>query len=436
MHVSSDIFLQHSENCRLFRIFDVYCIFYNVMNFMPNRSESLNIPFTQKKVALFSTNFCPYSQTFVYDEVTSHERYVADVFTLNRQNEEQFPYDRVFEFDHTLCGAVEKKLYQTFLISPYRQYQLARGNYDILAAHFGPGSLYALQFAYRSNLPLIATYHGYDVPLLLTKRRFQPQFWRYWGISHWMFKRVDRFLAASDELHRLLIELGAPREKVFTWRLGVRIPDMKAPPPRNGKRLIQCGRFVEKKGFLDTLKAFAIVRNTYLNRNQPFDLHLDLVGDGPLLGKCQAFVAQNDLQNSVHFLSALDQNSFFARLAQSDILLCPSVVASNGDRESGILVAKEAGARFVPVIGTYHGGIPEIIDHEKTGFLVQEHSPDQIAQKLLLLLENDSLRRDMGFAARKKIETEYKLEDRVRVLEDHYDQTIEETKNRPKRRWT
>ena len=379
-----------------------------------------------RKVALFSTNFCPYSQTFIHDEVTHHERYTIDVYTLHRMNVDRFPYDRVFEFDPSLLGALEKRFYQIFLHSPFRQYQLKRGHYDLIAAHFGPGSLYTMQFANATNLPLVVTYHGYDVPLLMTSRRFQPQFWRYWLLSRWMFKRVDRFLAASDELHDLLVELGAPPDKVKTWKLGVRIPNLVAPPRRTGKNLIQCGRFVEKKGFIDTLQAFANVRDFYAQNGRVFDLHLTLVGDGPLLPQCRAFVARNDLDTHVTFLGAMPQEELFNRILQSDILLCPSVVAKNGDRESGILVAKEAGARFVPVVGTRHGGIPSIIDDGKTGFLVDEHAPEQIAQRIIQLIDNEILRRDMGLAARRKISTEYDLRQRIRALETHYDEVVEE----------
>ena len=112
----------------------------------------------------------------------------------------------------------------------------------------------------------------------------------------------------------------------------------------------------------------------------------------------------------------------------SEILLCPSIVAKNGDRESGILVAKEAAARCKPVIGTYHGGIPEIIDDGKTGFIVQERDSDAMAQKLDLLLSNDQLRCDMGIAARKKMENEYRYEDRIDALEKHYDEVIAQFK--------
>ena len=104
-----------------------------------------------------------------------------------------------------------------------------------------------------------------------------------------------------------------------------------------------------------------------------------------------------------------------------------SVVAANGDRESGILVAKEAGARYVPVIGTYHGGIPEIIDDEKTGFLVPERDSEALAKRLWELIQDPALRLKLGQAAREKMSREYNVIQRIDVLESHYDEVRQES---------
>ena len=379
----------------------------------------------ERKVALFSTQFCPYSQTFVYDEVKAHTRYAVDVFAMQRMYADRFPYEPVYVFGSSLLERFERLACEYFLISPTRKKLFTQGNYDLIAAHFGPGSIYALPHAQRTGLPLVVTYHGYDVPLLSMPRRFWPAYWRYWLLSPWMFRRVDRFLAASDELHRMLVELGAPPEKVFTWRLGVTIPEV-TPPVRTGKSIIQIGRFVEKKGFADSIMAMGLLKRRYEAQGRTFDVVLTCIGDGPLLPECRYIAKRERVREHVRFLKALPQPEVFEHILHSDILLAPSVIAQNGDRESGILVVKEAGVRYVPAIGTWHGGIPEIIDDGVTGFLVPEHSPESIADKMSILLDNPELRLQMGLASRKKMEREYRLEDRVAALEQHYDEVIKE----------
>ena len=379
------------------------------------------------KVAVFSTQFCPYSQTFIWDEVSSHSRYDVDVFTFNRMYADRFPYDRVFTLDDK---PLEKLFCRMALYSPTRSRQICEGGYSLLAGHFGPGCLYALPYADRARLPLIATFHGYDVPLLWNFRKYSPLHWRYWMLSKWMFRRVDRFLAASDELHHMLIDDGAPEDRVFTWRLGVRIPDlatMRIPSTDyvpDVRRILQAGRFVEKKGYIYSLRAMNILRKRYAEQNRPFHVLLTCIGSGECRAECVDYVKKHGLENYVRFIPELPQTAVFHEMENSEILLCPSVVAKNGDRESGILVAKEAGARCKPVIGTYHGGIPEIIEDGKTGFIVQERDAEAIAQRLDLLLSNAELRCRMGMAARAKMEREYRLEDRMAALENHYDEVI------------
>ena len=373
-----------------------------------------------KKVALFATNFLEFSQTFIYDEIRSHKNYSVDVFALYRLNNSTFPYENVHSFfpSETLKKSIEGGWCQITALSPTRKRLVKEGGYSLIHAHFGTGSIYALSVADAANLPLVVTFHGYDVPLLKTHRRFFPAFWRYWIMSRRMFRRVDLFLAASDELKDMLIELGAPAEKVLTWRLGVEIPVITEIPEKNGKRIIMVGRYVEKKGFEYAIQAFAKVIKSGT------DAILEIIGDGPRKERYISMIKMLDIEKNVVFHGVKKHTETLDMIFHSDILIAPSVVAGNGDRESGILVVKEAGARFVPAIGTIHGGIPEIIDDGKTGFLVKEKDVDDLAGKMLMLLKDGNLRKQMGEAARIKMESEYSLPDRVAVLESHYDSVI------------
>jgi colanic acid/amylovoran biosynthesis glycosyltransferase len=76
------------------------------------------------------------------------------------------------------------------------------------------------------------------------------------------------------------------------------------------------------------------------------------------------------------------------------------------------------------VVGTRHGGIPEIIDDGVTGFLAPERSVPELSEKLALLLGDATAAGRMGRAARKKMEREYDLRDRVADLERIYDEVI------------
>lgn len=378
------------------------------------------------KVALFATNFGAYSQTFIYDEVTRHHGYDVEVFARNRENPDIFKCDNV----HALRPWKSRRewaewaMYGATMVSPRFMRRIKSGNFNVLHAHFGPGSIYALPYHFATDLPLVVTFHGYDVPLLSTSRRFEPKHWRYWGLSKVMLRRVTRFLAASDELHEKLLELGAPPDRVHTWRLGVDIPALDQAPERGGRDILLVGRFVEKKGFEYALEAFARVVATGI------DARLNIVGDGEKRAEYDVIIEREGLADRVKFLGVLEHKAVLHKMLSMDILMCPSVVAANGDRESGILVAKEAGARYLPVIGTIHGGIPEIIDDGTTGFLVPERNVEALADRLEKLLRSQSLRQTMGLAARRKMVAEYDIDKRILALEDHYDAAIAEHNGR------
>ncbi|MEE2755429.1 MAG: glycosyltransferase [Myxococcota bacterium] len=364
------------------------------------------------RAALFATQFGAYSQTFIYDEARLHTRYDIEVFSRVRSNHDAFPFEPV----HTVNGRLPAAVYGVTTYSRQYMKRLKDGDFDLIHAHFGPGSIYALPYQRATKLPLVVTYHGYDVPLLMTSRRFHPSYWRYWLRSKSMFRNVNRFLAASNELHDLLIELGAPPEKVKVWRLGVFIPELNTIPERSGQNIVMVGRFTEKKGHIYGLEAFGKLLQ------QGVDATLHLVGDGELRPDYDAVIRHFDMADRVQFHGVLSHPDVLALMEGMDVLMCPSVIAANGDRESGILVAKEAGARYVPVIGTYHGGIPEIIDDQKTGFLVPERDSEALGQRLWQLMTNPELREKMGRAAREKMVREYDIVERIDVLERHYDE--------------
>jgi glycosyltransferase involved in cell wall biosynthesis len=161
------------------------------------------------------------------------------------------------------------------------------------------------------------------------------------------------------------------------------------------------GRLVEKKGVAYALEAFARVR-----ARVP-EARLRVVGDGPLRGRLEARAEALGVSEAVTFVGVLDAEGVRAEMAAADLLTAPSVTGARGDRESGVIVLKEAAATGLPAVGTRHGGIPEIIEDGTTGFLVGERDVDALASALSALVEDPALRRRMGAAARAKIEREY-----------------------------
>ena len=359
-------------------------------------------------VALFSTNFLAYSQTFVYEEIRHHERYAVEVFCRARLLPERFPFAPVH---------VGGTLYPlTCRDAAFDDRFRARG-FALVHAHFGLGAVYARPFARRHGLPLVVTFHGYDVPLLASPRRFLPQHLRYAIQGPRVLRDMTLGLCASAELQALLEAQGVPAEKLRVHRLGVDLgafqSGARAAAPL---QVVMIGRFVEKKGFGYGLEAFARVAQRHPA------LELTLIGEGEREAELRRLADQLGVTARVRFTGPLAPEAVAARLAASHVLLAPSVVDAAGNRESGLIVVKEASAAEVVPIGTRHGGIPEIIDEGATGFLVPERDVAALADRLERVVTDPALLERLRRAALQKKLREYDVRARGRALQAVYDE--------------
>jgi len=123
-------------------------------------------------------------------------------------------------------------------------------------------------------------------------------------------------------------------------------------------------------------------------------MELWLVGDGPLRVKVKKKVEAKGLKEKVRFLGLRDDIPDL--LAEASILVLPS------DWEGVPLTVLEAMAAGKPVVATAVGGVPELVDEGKTGFLVPPQAPDALAGAILRLARDPELRKRMGEVARKR----------------------------------
>jgi colanic acid/amylovoran biosynthesis glycosyltransferase len=363
-------------------------------------------------VALFANRFLPYSQTFIYDEIQAHTRYQIDVFCKERLNEDRFPYDRVI----APSSWIGSRIYENIAYWPRFDRVLSEGRHALIHAHFGTQAVYALPYVEKYDLPFAVTFHGIDVGDLFGPRRYLPRQWRYWYLSERIFEQADVLLCDSIELGELLIELGAPSKKIQVHRLGVDVSRFqRAEEEHDVPRITLVGRFTAKKGFTYALRACV---NAIQSGSAA---EVVILGDGELEPELRRIVHAGGIADHVDFRGAVPHDEVAHVLARSDIMMTPSVVTRTHDRDSGIVVAKEGSACEVPVIGTYHGGIPSIIDDGETGFLVPERNVDALTDRLKTLLDDATLRRSMGRAAREKMLREFDMTKQVEKLEKHYD---------------
>lgn len=267
--------------------------------------------------------------------------------------------------------------------------------FDVIHAHFGPHG--ALAAALRAlglvRGAVVTTFHGADVAM---GQRRDPARYRA------LFDSGDRFLTVSRLWRERLIEAGAPASRVVVHHMGVDTTVHRPGRPaasNDPTKLISVCRLTEKKGIRYALEALASLHG------HPFVYHV--VGDGPLLTDLETLAQQLGIMDKVVFHGAQPAPAVKALLDASQLFLLPSVTAQNGDQEGVPVALMEAMAAGLPVVSTFHSGIPELVDDGVSGRLVPERDVGALAKAIESLIGDTSQRVAMGYQARKKVEREF-----------------------------
>jgi len=135
-----------------------------------------------------------------------------------------------------------------------------------------------------------------------------------------------------------------------------------------------------------------------------------MIGSGPLKEHMHNRVKELDLEDRVKLLGARAQDFVSAAYQRATVFVLPCVVTSNGDRDGIPNVLYEAMASGTPVISTPVSAIPELIDSGRNGLLVEQRSPEMLADAIEKLLLDAELRQKLAHAARDTIETRFTVD--------------------------
>jgi glycosyltransferase involved in cell wall biosynthesis len=157
--------------------------------------------------------------------------------------------------------------------------------------------------------------------------------------------------------------------------------------------LLSVGRVVHQKGLDLGLQALAGLKD--------MEWEWDIAGDGPALSLLQAMVADQGLQDRVHFLGWQTQEQLRQLYSAANLFLFPS-------RHEGMPNAiLEAMASGLPVVATRISGNEELVADSETGSLVPAEDVESLRESLRVLLPRAELREEMGRAARRRVEQDF-----------------------------
>ena len=269
---------------------------------------------------------------------------------------------------------------------------------DAVFSHFATaGAPFA--FIPRTGSTRLLFFHGYDVnrfPLEVGLTAFAKII-----ASH------DIFISNTEFTKRIAMKNGVPSNRIYSVPVGLNFslfPPVEERPRRSRVELISIGRLVEKKGIEFTIRACGILLASGFS-----EFRYTIVGDGPLKDSLAHLAHSLNLHNHVEFKGTASQEAVRELLSVSDILLMPSVTASDGDKEGQGLVMQEAQLLEVPVVATDHNGFSEGVVDAETALLVPERSPESLASAIKTLCDSDETRRRFGRAGRQFVLKKYDI---------------------------
>ncbi|MDQ0200232.1 glycosyltransferase [Neobacillus ginsengisoli] len=305
----------------------------------------------------------------------------------------------------------EKIYYLNEIFSP-KEF-VKKNKISLLHAHHGQLGILLLPFKEKTKLPLVTSIRGRDATLAN-----QPV--GYLEHMKMLFEEGECFFPVCQYLAARIKDWGCPSKKIRVLYGGVDLNQFQyRTPPNNGSQnILSIGRLVEKKGHHILMKAFQKIKNKFPNAT------LTIIGGGELEEYIKSLATQLNLGDSFQLLNHLPKDKVREQLVKADLFCAASLEASNGDLEGIPNTLKEAMATGVPVISTYHAGIPELIKNNKEGVLVQENNVDELADALEYMLTNRALWETYTAAARQKVEQDFDLNKQLLQQAKYYDKLI------------
>ena len=264
------------------------------------------------------------------------------------------------------------------------------------------------------RLPFVTTLHGTDITLVGLDRSYLP-ITRYsiqqsdgvTAISNYLKDRTQRVFDVKNSIEVIYnsVNCDVYRRNLETFA------QVRAEYAPNGERvLVHLSNFRPVKRLTDVIEIFDRVHKKMPSR-------LLLIGDGPDRSVAEWLAVQKGIHDDVLFLGKQDQIQ--EKLSIADIMLIPSELESFG------LAALEAMACEVVPISTRAGGVPEVIDHGKSGYLADVGDVETMARYAIELLGNEDRLREMGKQARAVAMARFCSTKIVKQYEDFYRRVLE-----------
>ncbi|MFP1559105.1 colanic acid biosynthesis glycosyltransferase WcaL [Escherichia coli] len=270
---------------------------------------------------------------------------------------------------------------------------------DVFIAHFGPAGVTAAKLrelgVIRGKIATI--FHGIHISSREVLNHYTPEYQQ-------LFRRGDLMLPISH-FGRKAAKNGLPEGKNRRIAHGRGHHGLSAfgeSACNSNVEIISVARLTEKKGLHVAIEACRQLKE------QGVAFRYRILGIGPWERRLRTLIEQYQLEDVIEMPGFKPSHEVKAMLDDADVFLLPSVTGADGDMEGIPVALMEAMAVGIPVVSTLHSGIPELVEADKSGWLVPENDARALAQRLAAFsqLDTDELA-PVVKRAREKVEHDF-----------------------------
>ncbi len=276
---------------------------------------------------------------------------------------------------------------------------------DIVLSEYGTVAAKMAMVCAKLDIPHIAHFHGGDMYIKENLVNFQKEY-------SFLFETAAGIIGVSEDMTHDLIHLGAKLETCKTIPCAPQERFFSINPEFQKPIFLFVGRFTDKKAPYYTLAAFKKVLEVFP------DSKLIMAGDGELLNTCENLVRYWQLDQAVTFSGRADHAQLNDYFSQASCYVQHSIIAANGDCEGTPVSILEASAASLPVVSTRHKGIKQAVIHGETGYLIDEHDVNGMANFMIEIAKDLPKSKIMGKAGREHIRQNYSMKKYIGAIDD------------------
>jgi glycosyltransferase involved in cell wall biosynthesis len=293
-------------------------------------------------------------------------------------------------------------------IKPY--FQMIKPDVVHINSHLFICNYQAIKIAHQMRIPVVLTVHGFTVKRNRALNYYQSFYLHTFARS--IFKLSNSIICLNkNDSSQVGKILGKNKAEIVANGVD---SELFRPLEKVQYSITWLGRFVPEKGLIYLLNGMLKV----LEKRD--DVNLLLIGDGILKNECVQFVEKNKLEKNISFIDSLTRDQIAQKLGSSSIFIFPSL------KEGMPLALLEAMSSGNSVIASDIPGVNEIVTNGYDGILVETKNSQAIADQILALLNDNSLRNKLSKNARNTIKERYAIEQMLTKLENIYSTCLSE----------